>query len=209
MKKRIYIFSTALLLIIGIFLVSEGNFKEKEANASKNTSENIISNKKIVEIEAKTDGFDDLNDLIEKSPIIVKGIRGEDVRTEVFTSKVDASVIIGGYTVADFKITEVIKNEVANVQINSENSIPIAELNFESEGSIYSVNGYEKMNENNEYLLFLVDEQDGVFATRGVTYGKVPLSSDELEIYGENTKSITNFDLIEDIFSDARNLYGN
>ena len=69
------------------------------------------------------------------------------IRTEVYTSKVNGSVN-GGYTVGDFKITEVIKNEVDNVKINLENPIPVAELNFESEGTIYSVNGYEKMNQN-------------------------------------------------------------
>ncbi|WP_302622076.1 hypothetical protein [Lysinibacillus fusiformis] len=39
------------------------------------------------------------------------------------------------------------------------------------------------MNTGDEYLLFLTDEQDGVFATSGVTVGKVPLDTDELEIY--------------------------
>lgn len=206
MKKRKLLFSTVLLLILGIFLVSVGYFKE-EINASKNVSDNFPSEQKRIEVEAKTDGFVDLNDLTEKSPIIVKGVRGEDIRTEVYTSKVNGSVI-GGYTVADFEITEVIKNEVDNVKINLENPIPVAELNFESEGTIYSVNGYEKMNQNNEYLLFLTDEHDGVFATRGVTFGKVPLSSDELEIYGEHTESIEDFELIEDIFDDARTVYG-
>ncbi|WP_107927025.1 hypothetical protein [Lysinibacillus parviboronicapiens] len=124
MKKRKLLFSTVLFLILGIFLVSVGYFKE-ETNASKNVSDNFPSEQKRIEVEAKTDGFVDLNDLTEKSPIIVKGVRGEDIRTEVYTSKVNGSVN-GGYTVGDFKITEVIKNEVDNVKINLENPIPVA-----------------------------------------------------------------------------------
>lgn len=204
MKKRKLLLST-VLLSLGIFVISEGYFKE-ETNANKNASDTVLSEQTRIEVEAKTDGFVDLNDLVERTPIIVKGIRGEDVRTEVHKSKINES-IIGGYTVADFKITEVYKNEMANVKINPENSISVAELNFESEGTIYSVNGYEKMNRNDEYLLFLIEEQEGVFATRGVTFGKVPLSSDNLEINGENARSGEDFELIRSIFNDARTLY--
>lgn len=207
MNKKIFVFSAGLIVLFnGSFLISEG-FSKEDANENKIISEDSPSKPNRVDGEAKTDGFTDLNELAEKSPIIVKGIKQEDVRTEVFKSKIDEAVI-GGYTVADFEINEVVKNATTNAKINLEQTIPIAELNFESEGTIYSVNGYEKMNTGDEYLLFLTDEQDGVFATSGVTVGKVPLDTDELEIYEENLDD-SELELIENIFNEARIEFNN
>ncbi|MFA1736487.1 MULTISPECIES: hypothetical protein [Lysinibacillus] len=64
------------------------------------------------------------------------------------------------------------------------------------------------MNTGDEYLLFLTDEQDGVFATSGVTVGKVPLDTDELEIYEENLDD-SELELIENIFNEARIEFNN
>lgn len=205
MKKNFFIFSAGLIVLFsGSLLISEG-FSKEDTNESNTISENSTSKPKRIDGEAKTDGFNDLSELVEKSPIIVKGIKQEDVRTEVFKSKIDEAVI-GGYTVADFKINEVVKNATTNAKINLEQTIPIAELNFESEGTIYSVNGYEKMNKGDEYLLFLTDEQDEVFATSGVTVGKVPLDSDQLEIYEANLDD-SELKHIENIFNEARTEY--
>ncbi|MEY9971299.1 hypothetical protein ABH966_001672 [Lysinibacillus sp. RC46] len=207
MKKNFFMISAGLIVLFsGSFLISEG-FSIEDTNENKIISEDSPSKPKRIDGEAKTNGFIDLNELAEKSPIIVKGTKLEDVRTEVFKSKIDEAVI-GGYTVADFEITEVVKNATTNDKINLEQTIPIAELNFESEGTIYSVNGYEKMNKGDEYLLFLTDEQDEVFATSGVTVGKVPLDSNELEIYEENLDD-SELKLIESIFNDARIEFNN
>ncbi|MGE8003504.1 hypothetical protein [Lysinibacillus sp. NPDC093216] len=207
MKKNFFMISAGLIVLFsGSFLISEG-FSIEDTNENKIISEDSPSKPKRIDGEAKTNGFIDLNELAEKSPIIVKGTKLEDVRTEVFKSKIDEAVI-GGYTVADFEITEVVKNATTNDKINLEQTIPIAELNFESEGTIYSVNGYEKMNKGDEYLLSLTDEQDEVFATSGVTVGKVPLDSNELEIYEENLDD-SELKLIESIFNDARIEFNN
>ncbi|TQR30553.1 hypothetical protein C7Y47_15605 [Lysinibacillus sphaericus] len=207
MKKKVFVVATGFTVLFSGFLISQ--FSKEDASESKIVSESSPTSTKLKRIdgEGKTDGFSDLDELVKKSPIIVKGTKEEDVRIEVFRSKIDESVI-GGYTVADFKITEVIKNEVTNSKINLEQSILIAELNFESEGTIYSFNGYEKMNKGNEYLLFLTDEQDEVFATSGVTIGKVPLDSNELEIFEEN-RADSELDLIEGIFNEARIVFDN
>lgn len=201
MKKSVFITTGLLVLLSGGYFVSE-EFSKDTVVKSNVVSASPQSELQKVYIEAKTDYFGNLDELTEKSPIIVKGFKESEVRTEVFKSKINESVI-GGYTVADFKITEVIKNEATNSKINLDQSIPIAELNFEAEGAVYSTNGYEKMNEGNEYLLFLTDEQDGVFATRGVTVGKIPLDSNETEIF-DNYLLDSEIESIKDIFNEAR-----
>lgn len=116
MNKKIFVFSAGLIVLFsGSLLISEG-FSKEDANENKIISEDSPSKPNRVDGEAKTDGFTDFNELAEKSPIIVKGIKQEDVRTEVFKSKIDEAVI-GGYTVADFEINEVVKTQLRMLKL--------------------------------------------------------------------------------------------
>lgn len=164
-----------------------------------------------VDIEGKTDGFNSLEELENGSPIIIKGIKVEENGVEIFKSKIDGE-IAGGYTKSNFKVTKVFKNSVDNQNIKVNGDIMILESNFydAETKTTYSVNGYENMINGKEYLLFLTNETDGLFATRGVTFGKVPLGTDKLEIY-KNRDSISSHShdtsVLDTIFKEARKNY--
>ena len=168
---------------------------------------------KIINSSSKTEGFATFEELKAASPIIVKGKKIKESSTEIEKSSIDGS-IIGGYTVTDFKVTEVIKNSDSNPKILEGESISVGELAFENQDKIYTVNGYEAMKDGDDYLLFLVEEQ-GLFATRGVVYGKVPLNTEDLEIYstediseGENIdEEVNTEEVLSDIFTDAKEYY--
>jgi hypothetical protein len=104
-----------------------------------------------------------------------------------------------------FKITKVFKNEINNGNIFNNGKISVFESTFTdpAEKKTYSINGYEKMRNGKEYLLFLIPlENDNQFSTRGVTYGKIPLDTKELEVFDDTQKQV-----LSTIFSEAREKY--
>ncbi|APH06828.1 hypothetical protein [Bacillus weihaiensis] len=65
------------------------------------------------------------------------------------------------------------------------------------------------MKDGQEYLLFLTPEQDGLFGTRGVTFGKVPLNTEELEVSEDQIESShTHTEKLRTIFNEGRKKYG-
>ncbi|MFS0593421.1 hypothetical protein AB1L05_17715 [Cytobacillus horneckiae] len=202
MRKIILYISTILLFGIAV-IYGMGNFKKETSSLEKEVDENFVN------FEGKVDGFYSLNDLEEGSEIIVKGIKRDEIGTEVINSKIDGEVV-GGYTISNFEITEVYKNAPDNQKIKIDNTIKVSEVSFydEQTETNYTVNGYQKMEQSDEYLLLLSDEIEGFFSTTGVTFGKVPLSTDELEIIeDEDSPEHNNIDVFSEIFDDARKKY--
>jgi len=168
---------------------------------------------KITNFGAKTNGFATFEELNKASTIVVKGTKVRELSTEIDKSSIDDS-IIGGYTVTEFKINEVIKNSEGNPKIIEGEAISVGELAFENQNEIYTVNGYGGMKNGEDYLLFLEEEQ-GLFAPRGVVFGKVPLDTEDLEIYSTedigqvegNDEEGNDEELLSDIFADAKEHY--
>lgn len=200
MKKNILI--STLLLVMGIVVFLSFN-PTKIETALKEVENNRV------DFEGKTDSFDSLKELEDGSPIIVKGIKVEEKGTDIYRSKIDGE-IAGGYTKSDFKVTEVYKNTDNNSKIKINNTITISESAFydDETKTTYSINGYENMIKGEEYLLFLTNETEGLFSPRGVIFGKVPLNTDELEVY-EDEDSLGSYstDVLDGIFTEARTNY--
>lgn len=200
MKKNILI--STLLLVTGIVVFLSFN-PTKIETALKEVENNRV------DFEGKTDSFDSLKELEDGSPIIVKGIKVEEKGTDIYRSKIDGE-IAGGYTKSDFKVTEVYKNTDNNSKIKINNTITISESAFydDETKTTYSINGYENMIKGEEYLLFLTNETEGLFSPRGVIFGKVPLNTDELEVY-EDEDSLGSYstDVLDGIFTEARTNY--
>lgn len=162
--------------------------------------------KEIMMIEAKTIGFDSFEELDAASPIIVIGKKIEEVDTEMYRSKLNGKVF-AGHTKSEFLIQKILKNEY-NPKIVESKTIQILESSVfnPEDNKIYSINGYENMKNGDKYLLFLDNEENGLFVTRGITFGKVPLSKTALERYRDkNRSSIENTH--EEIFKQAREKY--
>ncbi|MBB3905939.1 hypothetical protein [Anoxybacteroides rupiense] len=195
MKKMIIASTAVLTLSIASHYIAE----DPHSSSSKPIEKKIISD------HAKTDSFESLNGLEQKSPIIVIGKKVGKLSTQVRKSKVNPD-LVSGWTESEFLIKKVIKNEENNEKIKVNSKITIGEMSFEYNGVIHTVNGYEEMKNGKDYLLFLV-EQDGLFATRGVTFGKIPLDNTDLEIYSEGGLEDSHLSEISSIFKEARKKY--
>lgn len=204
MKKGVIALSS--ILIVGVITLFSINLEKEE-----NVLADAPKKKNVVVFEGKTDGFDSLEDLEGGSDIIIKGIKTGEVETVVTKSEIDDEVN-GGFTVSDFKISEVFKTD-SNSKIEVENNVSILENAFydqETEAT-YTVNGYEKMIEGEEYLLFLSSEVEGVFAPEGVTYGKVPLNTNKVEMrkFTSHSRESNNEHVneLDQLFKEAREKY--
>ncbi|MFD1927386.1 hypothetical protein ACFSFY_04820 [Sporosarcina siberiensis] len=168
------------------------------------------SSPKNVVFDGKTDGFDSLKELENGTSIIIRGTKLEEKRTEISRSEIDDEVN-GGYTESIFKIDKVYKNSESNEIVKSSENISISELAYydKKTNTTYHVNGYEKMTVGGEYLLFLIPVDNGMFSTRGVTFGKIPLKSDETEVNKDSKVLSNNSDLLNNIFKEAKAKYNN
>lgn len=200
MKKNSLIILSFLGLFVGILVYS--NYINAENTIAPN--EGI----KKMTFHAKSDGFYTFNELENKTSIIVKGIKNEEINTNIFKSEIDDE-ILGGYVSSEFKITQVYKNNDGNKKIFEGNIIPILEHAFyDIETDInYNVNGYQKMQYNKEYLLFLLPEEEEIFAIQGVNFGKVPLNTDDIEINLDDSLLQEQEDVFNQIFKNAKRKY--
>jgi hypothetical protein len=203
--KKINIAILSVLVVSAIVILSLGKPFSQKNEVVANTSED--SPPKNVVFEGKTDGFSSLQELEGGTPIIIRGKKVEEKGTEISRSEIDGAVN-GGFTESIFKIDKVYKNSENNEQIKPGGKISISELAFydEKTNTTYNVNGYEKMNTGEEYLLFLIPVDNGMFSTRGVTFGKIPLNTEETEI---NKNYHKNRDLLSNIFKEAKEKYKN
>lgn len=212
MKKAIIILSTvSVIAFAGVIVFAKGdNVSQKTAVNERAHAEKKIKENNDVIFEGKTDAFENLEQLENESVIIVRGEKISEEETFVSRSEIDDEVN-GGYTNSNFKINKVIKNGENDNKITDGNTISIFESAFydEKTDKTYRINGYENMKEAKQYLLFLLPEQDGMYATRAVTYGKVPLDTDDLEIktdsIGEEDQS--QIQTLETIFNEVRQKY--
>ncbi|MEC1180533.1 hypothetical protein P9B03_18890 [Metasolibacillus meyeri] len=136
-------------------------------------------------------GFGNLEEMEEASPVIVLGTKTKESDTEVFRSEINNEVI-GGYTKSSFLISKVFKNSENRQDININDQIIISEMSFydKETNAQYTVNEYKNMEFDKEYLLFLVPVDEGMYAPRGVTTGKVPMFESE----SFNTLTVTDND---------------
>ncbi|KRG09459.1 hypothetical protein ACA30_21980 [Virgibacillus soli] len=164
----------------------------------------LVACSKVQIISGKAEGFDSFVDLDAATEIIVLGTKKSEEKPNI--SRTEDGDITLGYTTANFKIDKVMKNEQANAKIKEENTIPIMEHSFSDGTKQISYNGYKNRNEGEQYLLFLSPEQDGLYAIRGVTQGKVPVKEGEVQVYQENdTDDSEKF--LSKIFIEARAKY--
>ncbi|EAE7960249.1 hypothetical protein LRH74_001034 [Listeria monocytogenes] len=166
--------------IVVVFLLSAGGYMTYQKMKPKPFTEVVA--------EAKTDGFDNEEELSKASNVIVIGSlskRGD--------SQVDRDAeggILAVYRMSDFKIAKVIKNDTKE-SLAEDNIIPI----YENEGhdektnTTYHVAGYEKMENKETYMLFLTYDSDyKYYVPVGVNFGKMNVDSEkETELYGDDS----------------------
>ncbi|WDV46959.1 hypothetical protein PV797_04475 [Clostridiaceae bacterium M8S5] len=194
MKKNILLGVLGLVILFSFVCFYQNPFEKNDKSKAE-----------IVSFDGKTNGADSLTELEQKVPIIIRGVKIDEVDVEREYSKIDG-MFLGGHTKSSFKITDVYKNKLNNPKIKADNNILIYEYAMydNKTNKIYTINDYKNMKKNNEYLLFL-KEYDGIFATYGITLGKVSL--DEKGSKDMSLKSLEHDSIEKEIADEARKKY--
>lgn len=198
----------ACVLVIG----SAGFFNNNKAIKGENSSAFISS-------EAKVIGYHDFNELDNTAELILKGTKAKVINT--FIDKNEFGETIDYHTQSAIKINQIFKSDNPDIVEGSEVTVQEngAFETTEDGTLIYGIEGYQLMNEDEEYLLFLDKSltDPNVYFIKGVYYGKIPLSeskvnkilelsegefSQDLEIFAEYPESLNG------IFKEALEKYG-
>ncbi|MEK5469614.1 hypothetical protein [Paenibacillus sp. FSL P2-0136] len=165
------------------------------------TNSSAISYGTFSEMDAQTD-------------IVVKGTKAG--AQEVVLKKEDVDgLVIDNRTLSKFVLSDVFRNNTGHT-LSSGETITVQENAAADSSRVYSTFGYQLMNENEEYLLFLRESltDPGVYIIRGVVYGKVPAAgegiqskstADDIQFKGDDYTRVQ----LDTIFEDARKAYLN
>lgn len=158
--------------------------------------------------------YETFAEMDSQTDIVVKGTKAGV--EEVVLKKEDADgLVIDNRTLSNFVLSDVLKNDT-DQKLSSGETIIVQENAAADSSRVYSTLGYQLMNENEEYLLFLRESlsDPGVYIIRGVVYGKVPTAgdgiqsksaADDIQFKGNNHTR----EQLESIFEDAREAYLN
>ena len=169
------------ILFISFFLLtscSNGRTKSYENNFRKNQYGNHVI------AEAKLDYYGNLNDVEKETEVIVLG---KKIKQNLSTIQKNNGYVNGVYTISNFKIEKVFKgNFKSGDVIDVYESAGIDE----ETGKIYHIAGYELMEKDEEYLLFLRhSETDPWYMISGLKFGKISLSGKKSEFRIELEKA--------------------
>ena len=169
-----------ILVIFCILLTScsKGNVKETENTSEKNKFGNHVI------ADAKLDYYGNLNDVEKETEVIVVG-----KKTKQNPSKIQKNngYVNGVYTISNFKIEKVIKG---NFKVGDVIDVFESAGIDEETGKIYHIAGYEFMEKDEKYLLFLRhSETDPWYMISGLKFGKISLSGKKGDLRLEMEKA--------------------
>ena len=169
------------ILFLSFFLLtscSNGRTKSYENNFRKNEYGNHVI------ADAKLDYYGNLNDVEKETEVIVLG---KKIKQNPSTIQKNNGYVNGVYTISNFKIEKVFKgNFKPGDVIDVFESAGIDE----ETGKIYHIAGYELMEKDEEYLLFLRhSETDPWYMISGLKFGKISLSGKKGDLRLEMEKA--------------------
>lgn len=163
-------------------------------------------------IDAKTIGFETLEDMEKFSDVIIKGVRENE---EVPMVKTNEGVMVSGYTLSQLRITEIYKDNMNELCVDDVVTILENEVYNKEENIVYHIAGYNMMEVGSEYILFLKKNilPDGkvYYVSAGVNYGTVSLENDNRMTQWDNRRgdSVIDFTRVEPIWKAAIEKYSN
>ena len=175
MKNKFKILFLSFILLTSC---SNGRTKSYENNFRKNQYGNHII------ADAKLDYYGNLNDVEKETEVIVLG---KKIKQNPSTIQKNNGYVNGVYTISNFKIEKVFKgNFKPGDVIDVYESAGIDE----ETGKIYHIAGYELMEKDEEYLLFLrYSETDPWYMISGLKFGKISLSGKKGDLRLEMEKA--------------------
>ena len=175
MKNKFKIFVLSFILLTSC---SKEKNKSTESNIRKNQYGNHII------VEAKIDSYRNLNDVEKETEVIVLG---KKIKQNPSTIQKNNGYVNGVYTISNFKIEKVFKGNFKPGDVVD--VFESAGIDEET-GKIYHIAGYELMEKDEEYLLFLrYSETDPWYMISGLKFGKISLSGKKGDLRLEMEKA--------------------
>lgn len=129
-------------------------------------------------LDAKMDSFNDLNDVEEVTDLILIGRKtSQNKPTVIYNTEGRIDI---AYTLSDFKVSKVIHG--GKLKEGDTFTLLENEAYDEKVDLTYHIAGYNLINLDEEYLLFLnQSETDPYYLISGVNYGKVSLENEKTD----------------------------
>lgn len=193
MKKKKLIMIASLVVV---FFSIAGLYYGMQKNEKK-----VVKNYKHVMVGAKIDEYQSLQSIEEKVALIVKVKKVNEEEPIIWRDEQGNVYFVG--TIGNVEVLKVYKDE-SDQHIEIGNILPIFENEAydEKENTTYHVAGYQKMQVENEYMLFLnYSDGDKWYVPCSAIWGKYPLNPQENILYHDSEISTMSFDenLVEKI----------
>lgn len=218
-KKSVVLLTSSLLALSLLLIFTSGLGNEQKASSSNAAVENSFNNaivKKNTPTYVTSQGsaitYADFADLDAKTDLIVKGKKVKE--DKVILTKDGQGLATDYRTISVFQVDKVFKNEL-NLNLSEGEAITVQENAALDGDVVFSTMGYQLMNNDEEYLLFLTPNltESGVYNIKGVYYGKIPTqqfqgfnkSEIDLQFKGDSTDQET----LQAIFQEALIKYNN
>lgn len=193
------------LLALAVVLISTAPFRNQEQ--AKGSIEGKKTPTYIVSMGSGI-AFDNFTQMDAQTGLVVKGKKvgvGKNILT-----KDSEGLALDNRTLSSFIVEKVLKNE-NNLNIKEGDQITVQENAAVDGDIVISTMGYQLMNTDEEYLLFLAPNltQPDVYNISGVFYGKVPIqeATDQNSIQFQGDKKVQ--EKLQSIFKEAKSKYKN
>ncbi|MFM9279645.1 hypothetical protein [Paenibacillus jiagnxiensis] len=209
-KKQKILFSATSLLVLSLIVISTTGIGdgEKASAVSKDVKKTTPA---YVVSQGHGITYENFGELDMDTELVVKGKKLNEEK--VLLTKDEQGLATDNRTLSGFWVEKVLKNE-GDLNVKEGETITVQE-NAALDGNIViSSLGYQLMNNDEEYLLFLRPNltESGVYNIRGVYYGKVPTqevqgltSQADLQFKGDQEEQAK----LQTIFQDALDKYNN
>jgi hypothetical protein len=199
------ILAVALVLLSVHSLQKTDSINTAQKNVSVITAKQELTNEPTLNYvisQAKSIGYQSFDEMNADSDIVIQGIKTGVVKN--ILQKNEDGQVTDQRTLSSLSVDKLFRDGSGKIKKGSN---IIVQENAAVEGNtIYSIEGYQLMNTNEEYLLFLrasLTEPD-VYIIKGVYYGKVPLNPvNDFQFQGSNKSKET----LREIFKAARKAF--
>jgi hypothetical protein len=210
MNKKRLVLGSSILVGLSLFFLINLSFENKDPEDKISSDFSAVKAEQANEYNENNDSspvailsadhmiLDDLNTLEERSTLVVKA-KFEGNRTLKEWTEISTDVVIATGSESEIKVSKTLKGEIKS---NSP-YIKIYEPAYFKDNVFVSVEGYNLMNEEKEYILFLRPmKDDETYVIVGMYQGKYDLSSSELVKYDKSIETYKDIKEIEFIGED-------
>ena len=161
-------------------------------------------------VDAKVKGFDTLNEMEEYADAIIRVTRKEG---ETSVIQYSGDVVQSGFSFSEVVVEEIYVDKTGEIQVGECIKMLENEFYSEKENIIYHVAGYNMMEADKEYLLFVnkaeYTDKSIYYVASGVVFGTISLESDNRAVVRRNVYNevVMNLEVAEPLWEAAIEKY--